>query len=168
MTGVWKKVSGGANPFFGVVCVATIALVAGVVLAPNSAPGYALNAKGVYRLEIGLACFLVVYLVGLALQLAHQGRSLGKLQVGGVSAGPLPDPNLTAARDGFDEFERVVKERLDKHDDSLEDIDGRLNELLARVVTSTPGDPSASPPAKTPDETPDESPASAARSRGNL
>lgn len=41
----------------------------------------------------------------------------------------MPDPDLEQAAEGFGEFVDEAKERLDRHDDSLEDLDDRVRRL---------------------------------------
>ena len=103
-------------------------LPAGVaaISADAREPGYALDSLWVYRLQVGLAFFVGTYLLVIALWLAYQGRSFGRISIPGGPEMDLPDPNLEAAADGFDEFEDDVRQRLDRHDDSLDDLDDRL------------------------------------------
>jgi len=56
----------GADPFFWVALAALVPAALAALLAPNRAPAYALDATGMYRLEIGLIVFAATYVVGLA------------------------------------------------------------------------------------------------------
>jgi hypothetical protein len=100
--------------------------------AEGREPGYALNSLWVYRLQVGVAFFVGVYLVVITLWLAYQGRSFGKIGVPGGPELDVPDPNLEQAAEGFDEFVEDATTRLGHHDDSLEDLDDRLRRLERR------------------------------------
>lgn len=60
------------------------ALVAANAPAPAAVPDYALRAAAVYRLEVGGACFVVVYLMAIAFFLALDGRGFVELGTKGL------------------------------------------------------------------------------------
>jgi len=125
----------GADPFFWVTLFAFAPAAAAAVFAPNKAPGYALEATGVYRLELGLIFFAATYVLGLVLILAYQGRSIGQLNLANVVETDLPDPkeepdpDLTVAKTGFDKFESQANERLKAAEDSFVEVGRRLAAL---------------------------------------
>jgi hypothetical protein len=122
----------GPDPFFFVALLALLPTIAAAIYAPNKAPSYALEATGVYRLQVGLIFYGASYILGLVLVLAWQGRSLGQLNIASVVETDLPDPsqpdeNLAVAKEAFEEFEEQVNSRLDSHDDSLLAVGKRLD-----------------------------------------
>jgi flagellar motility protein MotE (MotC chaperone) len=52
--------------------------------APQAVPDYALQAGAVYRLEVGGACFVVLYLAAMALFLALDGKGFAELGTRGL------------------------------------------------------------------------------------
>lgn len=118
-----------ANRFFWPVLLALAPAAAAALGAERREPGYALNSVWVYRLQVALAFFVGTYLLIVTLWLAYQGRSFGKVGVPGGPELDVPDPDLERAAEGFDEFVDEAKGRLDRHDDSLEDLDDRVRRL---------------------------------------
>ena len=53
---------------------------------PAPVPSFALQAAAVYRLEVGAACFVVVYLAAMAFFLALDGRGFAELGTRGLRA----------------------------------------------------------------------------------
>jgi hypothetical protein len=53
---------------------------------PDSVPDYALQADAVYRLEVGAACFVVIYLATVAFFLALDGRGFTEFGNKGIRA----------------------------------------------------------------------------------
>lgn len=53
---------------------------------PDAVPDFALQAAPVYRLEVGAACFVVVYLAAMAFFLALDGRGFAELGPKGLRA----------------------------------------------------------------------------------
>ncbi len=118
-----------ASRFFWPVLLAVVPAAAAALAAEHREPGYALNSAWVYRLQVALAFFVGTYLLIVTLWLAYQGRSFGKVGVPGGPELDVPDPDLEQAAEGFGEFVDDAKERLDRHDDSLEDLDDRVRRL---------------------------------------
>jgi len=117
-----------AHPiFWPTVACGLIGLFA-ALSAADRRPGYALNDAFVYRIEVGLAVFVTLYAVTLALWLSYQGRSV-RLEVPGGPAIDAADPGLDSAAEGFDEFRREVGIRLDAHDDNFDLLVERLSTL---------------------------------------
>jgi hypothetical protein len=65
--------------------VASAYLTATIPL-PAAVPDYALQASPVYRLEVGAACFVVVYLAAMAFFLALDGRGFAEFGTRGLKA----------------------------------------------------------------------------------
>lgn len=71
---------------------AVVALIAGATVAvPAAIPGVALEAAPVYRLEVGGAIFIGLYLAAMAFVLALQNRAFTEFGSGGVRARSLRD-----------------------------------------------------------------------------
>jgi hypothetical protein len=60
--------------------------VASSARIPESIPDYALQAASVYRLEIGAACFVAIYLAAVAFLLALDGRAFVEFGRRGLKA----------------------------------------------------------------------------------
>lgn len=67
---------------------AAVSTAIGVDLPPDL-PGFALQAAPVYRLEVGAATFLGLYLVSMALVLALNNRGFSEIGMRGVKAADL-------------------------------------------------------------------------------
>lgn len=68
------------------LAVLAAACVAWKVEVPSTVPDFALNAAAVYRVEIGAATFLGLYLVAMALVLALNNRGFSEIGVHGLKA----------------------------------------------------------------------------------
>jgi hypothetical protein len=79
--------------FAAMVGAAVVAsLFAGVTVAvPTDIPAIALQAPAVYRLEVGGAIFVGLYVVTMAFVLALQNRAFTEIGTGGVRAQSLSD-----------------------------------------------------------------------------
>jgi hypothetical protein len=119
------------RPFLWGVVAGALPAVAAAATAHGRAPGYALNSRWLYRLEVGLAFLLGLYALVLILWLAYQGRSLGTIQLPGGPAVELPDPDLDAAT-GFADFERSTRQRLDTTDESIRLLAEQVAQLRER------------------------------------
>jgi hypothetical protein len=80
------------------------AAIAVTVAIPSEVPAIALQAKPVYRLEVGGAIFVGLYLLATAIGLALQNRAFTEFGSGGVRARSLRD--LPA---GLDEHEVALE-----------------------------------------------------------
>lgn len=89
---------------FGVAVVVAAVLGAGVgttVSLPSDIPGVALQAAPVYRLEVGAAIFVGLYVVAMALVLAFQNRGFTEIGSGGVRAHDLTElPRALLTQEG--------------------------------------------------------------------
>jgi hypothetical protein len=112
----------GFAALVGVAIVAGIA-VAATVAPPADIPAVALQAAVVYRLEVGGALFLGLYLVAMVFILALQNRGFSEIGPGGVRAQDLNDVSETvAAQEGSMKLLlRVVDELRDVRDEPGED-----------------------------------------------
>jgi len=77
--------------FAALVCVAVVvSLVIGVTVdIPADIPSVALRAPALYRLEVGGAIFVGLYVVAMAVVLALQNRAFTEIGTGGVKAHDL-------------------------------------------------------------------------------
>jgi hypothetical protein len=66
----------------GVVVLAVA--VGGFAMPPPDVPAYALDSVVVYKCEVALASFLALYLLVVAILLAIEGRTVGKISTTGL------------------------------------------------------------------------------------
>jgi hypothetical protein len=94
--------------FAMLVGLATIAAayVAWRVEVPPEVPDFALRAAVVYRVEVGAATFLGLYLVAMAFVLALNNRGFSEIGVNGVRA---QDINSSAHQSAIKEHERQLE-----------------------------------------------------------
>jgi hypothetical protein len=76
---------------WGFAVVVTLAVLVAVCVAwkvevPSTVPDFALNAAAVYRVEVGAATFLGLYLVAMAFALALNNRGFSEIGVNGLKA----------------------------------------------------------------------------------
>jgi hypothetical protein len=75
-----------------VTAAAILALIGGATVAlPGDIPAVALQAAPVYRIEVGGAIFVVLYLAAMAVVLALQNRAFTEFGSGAVKAQSLRD-----------------------------------------------------------------------------
>jgi len=108
-------------------------------------PDYALQAAAVYRLEVGAACFVVIYLAAIAFFLALDGRGFAELGTRGLKAAQIiraadDDDQVTLAEQI--EVNRNLERELDdvKADlqSAVDDInrqEDRLLEMEAQTIS---------------------------------
>lgn len=86
--------------FAALVMVAAAAglAVGATVPIPPDLPSVALRATALYRLEVGAATFVGLYVAAMALVLAFQNRAFTEFGTGGVKATNLASKSLTAER----------------------------------------------------------------------
>jgi hypothetical protein len=85
-------------------------VVGATVAVPADIPAIALQAAPVYRLEVGAALFVGLYLVSMAFVLALRNRGFSEIGTSGVRAhdlGRLPDM-LAAERRAFAELATLM------------------------------------------------------------
>jgi hypothetical protein len=98
-------------------------LVAAKVAIPPAIPGIALQAEPVYRLEVGGALFIGLYLVAMAFVLALRNRAFTEIGTGGMRArslGDLPTTLRTHER-ALKGLLEVLDEIWDLRDDPREE-----------------------------------------------
>jgi hypothetical protein len=105
------------------VALAVSLTVAVTVPAPTELPSVALSAVAVYRLEVGGALFIGLYVAAMAFALAVQNRGFTEIGSGGVRAQDLSAtlPELIAANE-------VVSERLSEAVESMLEAQQKLKE----------------------------------------
>ena len=96
------------------------------VQVPATAPDFALQAAAVYRLEVGAACFVVIYLAAMAFFLALDGRGFVEFGTRGLKTAPI----IQAA----DDDEQVtVAEQIEVNqslENELEDVKSALRSVI--------------------------------------
>ena len=93
------------------------------VRVPEVVPDFALRASPVYRLEIGGACFAVVYLATIAFFLALDGRGFVEFGSRGLKARRVvqaTDDEQEAALARQTKLQQDIEQRLDRIDADLE------------------------------------------------
>ena len=120
----------GAHVFFWLLLVAVVPAIAAGALTDEHDAAWALHSEWVYRAEVALAVFLAAYVLALALCLAYQGRSIGRL---GVPGGPElegKDPSgLDKAAEGAEAFQAETRKNFDDHSAAIAALDERLAAL---------------------------------------
>ncbi len=95
---------------------------------PTAVPDYALQAGSVYRLEVGSACFVVIYLAAMALFLAIDGWGFTELGPKGLRA--------TEVMRASDEQGATLSEQMmliRNMEKDLEDAKAALNRSATRL-----------------------------------
>lgn len=107
---------------------AAAAYLAITVTVPDPVPDFALQAREIYRLEIGMAFFVAFYLATMALVLALDGRGFAELGARGLKAGQVVDQAAGKHQRGFRHqvaINREHRKRLDEHEVRLETLEER-------------------------------------------
>jgi ABC-type multidrug transport system fused ATPase/permease subunit len=106
----------GAAALVGLGVSATVAL-------PTAIPGVALQAAPVYRLEVGGAIFVGLYLVAMSFVLALQNRAFTEIGTGGMRARSLVDlpTTLRTHERALEGLLEVLDEIWDLRDDPKEE-----------------------------------------------
>lgn len=119
----WLRTSG--FPLLVLAALAVSTYLAASARVPAPVPDFALQAAAVYRLEVGAACFAVLYLAAMAFVLALAGRGFAEVGTKGLRATEVvQSPEL--------------EERLERVESTLEAAAGSLNgqeQRLARLET---------------------------------
>jgi hypothetical protein len=97
------------------VAIAIGLLVALTVAPPPDVPAVALQAPIIYRVEVGAAVFLGLYLATMAFALALQNRGFTEIGTGGIRARELSEASQYAAAEQA-EME-LISELKDEVDD---------------------------------------------------
>jgi hypothetical protein len=110
--------------------------VAWKVAVPPDVPDFALNAAAIYRIEVGAATFLGLYLVAIAFVLALNNRGFSEVGVHGLKA---QDITGEVQGDAIQEHEqrlkivwRCVKKLEDSTDASARELRKQLEKLEER------------------------------------
>ncbi|MGN6257370.1 MAG: hypothetical protein ACTHN3_06435 [Solirubrobacterales bacterium] len=105
------------------------AYAAASVRIPDPVPDYALQAPAAYRLEVGAACFVVLYLAAMAFFLALDGRGFVELGTRGLKADQV-------VRAADDEQEGTLAEQIKASRDlekDLEDVRAALQRAADEI-----------------------------------
>jgi hypothetical protein len=95
--------------------LAAAAYLAASASVPHPVPSFALQATAVYRLEVGEACFVVLYLAAMALVLALDGRGIAEFGAKGLRA--VEVTRTTDERQA--QFNQDIVGRLDETDAAI-------------------------------------------------
>jgi hypothetical protein len=127
-----------SHQFFKFLCASLVLAIAAMYAADGRPPGAALGSGLLWRMELGLAVMLVVYVFIMLMWLAYHGR-WAKIPLpgadGGVEAGPTIDAQIDTAARGLEEFKAQARARLDDHDVALQQVRDRLTALDGESAT---------------------------------
>ncbi len=118
-------------PLLVLVDLVGSAYVASSARIPESVPDFALQAASVYRLEIGAACFVAIYLAAVAFLLALDGRGFVEFGRRGLKAEQI-------VRAADDEQEVTLTRQLELQQEieqRLEDIGAALGSITEDLET---------------------------------
>lgn len=102
------------------------ACVAANTRIPTPIPAFALQASPVYRLEVGAACFVVVYLAAMAFFLALDGRGFAEFGTRGLKAA-----QIIRAADGDDQVTLAEQIEVNRNlERELEDVKADLQSAI--------------------------------------
>ena len=108
------------------VAIAAGAIAAVTVTPPTDVPAIALRAVAVYRMEVGAAVFLGLYLASIALVLAMHNRGFTEMGTGGVRARDLAELEGTDvdefALEGIEEIRELLVRREEREDVNRETL----------------------------------------------
>jgi hypothetical protein len=120
------------------------AYLAASVRMPTVVPDFALQASPVYRLEVGAACFIVVYLAAMAFFLALDGRGFAEFGTRGLRAEQIvraadDDEQVTLdeqakVTQGLEATLEDVEAALERAVDEISDQKQRLEKLEAQTI----------------------------------
>lgn len=99
--------------------------LAASVPVPDPVPAFALQAAAVYRLEVGAACFVVVYLAAMAFFLALDGRGFAELGTRGLRATEVV--RTTGGQQGTLSKHMLFIRNMEKN---LEDLESALGKAI--------------------------------------
>jgi hypothetical protein len=120
--------------FATLVCIAAIlATGAGIDASPpRDVPSYALDSAIVYRCEVGLALFLGGYLFVIAIVLAFEGKTLGKISTAGIELPGELSSSIISQQALIDRQERMQESFTEREKWLSREVD-RLGSELARL-----------------------------------
>jgi hypothetical protein len=110
-----------------VMALACAIYFAGSVAVPEPIPDYALQAAEIYRLEIGAAFFVAIYLAILAFLLALSGRGFAEFGTKGLKIQQV----VERSENGFLHQAEIDRQTRLK----LRELDADVEEVRAMVIT---------------------------------
>jgi hypothetical protein len=107
---------------WGFAILVTLGIVAAVYVAwkvhvPAKVPDFALKAEAIYRIEVGAATFLGLYLVTMAFVLALNNRGFSEIGVNGLKAQDMAN--------------KAQQDAIQSHEDSLEILGEMVDDVGA-------------------------------------
>jgi hypothetical protein len=127
------------------VDLAGSAYLAATAPLPAAVPDYALQAATVYRLEIGAACFVAIYLAAIAFFLALDGRGFVEFGTRGLKAEQIvraadDDEQVTLdeqtkATRGLEAALEDVEASLERAVDEISEQKQRLENVEAQTIS---------------------------------
>jgi hypothetical protein len=92
--------------------ILTAVVIAACTDVPAPVPNFALKAAAIYRIEIGAAAFLGLYLVSMAFVLALNNRGFSEIGMSGLKAQDLANREQQGAIDAQEEAVESVRTAL--------------------------------------------------------
>lgn len=123
-------------PLLVLAALAVAAYLTAGVQVPESIPDYSLQATAVYRLEVGAACFALLYLAAMTFLLALDGRGFAELGTHGLKVEqvvPAADVKQDEVLAEQIEDNQRLEEDLLAYDASLRSTAADLKALEQRV-----------------------------------
>jgi hypothetical protein len=114
-------------PLFVLAGLSGASYLAARARVPDPVPAFALQAAAVYRLEVGAACFVVIYLAAMAFFLALEGRGFAELGTRGLRAARVV---------GASDTQQVILSRLMKASQEMERNLQRIDATLENATNS--------------------------------
>ena len=108
-------------------------LIAWMVTVPSRVPNFALKAAAIYRIEIGAAAFLGLYLVALAFVLALNNRGFSEIGTSGLKAQDIANRaqqrGIAEQKKALERINTMVGDLEDFTEESIDNLNEKISEL---------------------------------------
>lgn len=121
----------GFSFLVGVAALGSVYL-AWKVAVPERVPDFALQAEAIYRIEVGAAAFLGMYLVAMAFVLALHNRGFSEIGVHGLRAQDMTDMSHQGTIRSDQKSLEAFESAMDAVERSVEELEVRLEVLEIR------------------------------------
>jgi len=118
--------------FLVAMALACASYLAASVAVPHPVPDFALQAKEIYRLEIGAAFFVAFYLATLAVVLALSGKGFAELGTRGLKATTVTQQEAGRShQESISRLQALDQETIEKLKDARSSLDRAHKRLEA-------------------------------------
>lgn len=123
---------------WGFACLVLAAIAIGGLIAwkaavPSPVPNFALRAAAIYRVEVGAAAFLGLYLVALAFVLALNNRGFSDIGTSGLKAQDIANRaqqrGIAEQKRALEGINTMVRDLEDFTEESIEGLTQRVDEI---------------------------------------